>query len=66
VPDVLSGWLLQPWLEGQAKVDIRMTWVGNRTLADPFYFADVDLFSAGPARPAADPHAHRRIRRSRS
>jgi hypothetical protein len=59
VPDVLSGRLLQPWLEGQANVDIRMTWVGNGTLADPFYFADMDVFSAGPARPAADPHARR-------
>jgi hypothetical protein len=46
VPDALSGRLLQPWLEGQAKVDIRTTWVGSGTLADPFYFADMDVFNA--------------------
>jgi hypothetical protein len=46
VPRVLSDRLLQPWLEGQAKVDIRRTWVGSGTLSDPFYFADMDVFNA--------------------
>jgi hypothetical protein len=46
IPYSLSGKLLPPWQAGQAKVDVRRTWLGSGTLADPFYFADMDVFNA--------------------
>jgi hypothetical protein len=46
IPDSLSEKLLRPWEAGQAKVDIRRTWLGRGTLSDPFYFADMDVFNA--------------------
>jgi hypothetical protein len=46
VPDSLSPRLLQPWKEGQTKIDIRRTLLGRGRLSDPFYFPDMDVFNA--------------------
>jgi hypothetical protein len=46
VPESLSPRLLQPWKEGQTKIDIRRTLLGRGTLSDPFYFPDMDVFNA--------------------
>lgn len=46
VPASLNRRLLQPWMDGQVKVDIRRTWLGGGNLSDPFYFADMDVFNA--------------------
>jgi hypothetical protein len=46
VPDSLSRRLLDPWQEGQTKVDIGRTLFGRGKLSDPFYFPDMDVFNA--------------------
>jgi len=46
VPHALTRRLFTRWTEGQAKIDVERTWIGRGTLADPFYFADMDVFNA--------------------
>jgi hypothetical protein len=46
VPDSLSRRLLDPWEEGQTKIDIGRTLLGRGKLSDPFYFPDMDVFNA--------------------
>jgi hypothetical protein len=46
VPHHLTRRVLEQWAESQSKVDLRWTWMGRATLADPFYFADMDVFNA--------------------
>jgi hypothetical protein len=46
VPHSLTPRLLQPWEEGQTKIDIRRTLLGRGKLSDPFYFPDMDVFNA--------------------
>jgi hypothetical protein len=46
VPDSLNPRLLQPWGEGQTKIDLRRTLLGRGKLSDPFYFPDMDVFNA--------------------
>jgi hypothetical protein len=46
VPDSLSRRLLDPWQEGQTKIDIGRTLLGRGKLSDPFYFPDMDVFNA--------------------
>jgi hypothetical protein len=44
MPHALTQWVLVQWAESQSKIALRRTWMGRGTLADPFYFADMDVF----------------------
>jgi hypothetical protein len=46
MPAALAARLLPRWIDGQERIGLRRTRYGTATLADPFYFADMDVFNA--------------------
>jgi hypothetical protein len=46
LPDALNRRLLELWVERQARLDVKQTWLARGRLSDPFYFADQDVLNA--------------------
>jgi hypothetical protein len=46
IPESLRSRLMEPWIQGQAKVDARKTWHAKGRLSYPLYFGDQDVLNA--------------------